>query len=79
MEFGGLVIVAVMVLFVAAVLKARRRRTRAGGLGPGATGSIYELLSEDRRKAIEIIAEERAEARDAETADGNLPELERPR
>jgi hypothetical protein len=47
--------------------------------GPGATGFIYELLSEDRRKAIEIIAEERAEARDAETADGNLPELERPK
>jgi hypothetical protein len=80
MEFGSLVIVAVMVLFIAAVVKARRRRThRSGGPGVGATGFIYELLSEDRRKAIEIIAEERAEARDAETADGNLPELEQPR
>jgi hypothetical protein len=27
---------------------------------------------EDKRKAIEIIAEERAEERDAETADGDL-------
>jgi hypothetical protein len=54
MEFGSFVIVAMMVLFVAAVVKARRRRT--GGPGPGATGSIYELLSEDRRNAIEIIA-----------------------
>jgi hypothetical protein len=79
MEFGGIVIVAVMVLFVAAVVKARRRRTHTGGPGVGATGFIYELLSEDRRKAIEIIAEERAEVRDAETADGNLPELERPK
>jgi hypothetical protein len=77
MEFGSFVIVAMMVLFVAAVVKARRRRT--GGPGPGATGSIYELLSEDRRNAIEIIAEEKAESRDAETADGNLPDLERPK
>jgi hypothetical protein len=68
-----------MVLFVAAVVKARRRTRRSGGPGVGATGFIYELLSEDKRKAIEIIAEERAEARDAETADGNLPELERPK
>ena len=79
MEFGSLVIVAVMVLFVAAVVKARRRRTQTGGPGPGATGFIYELLSEDKRNAIAIIAEEKAEARDPETADGNLPELERPK
>ena len=80
MEFGSLVIVAVMVLFVAAVVKARRRRGRASsGPGSGATGAIYDMLNEDKRKAIEIIVEEKAEAKDPETADGNLPELERPK
>jgi Flp pilus assembly CpaF family ATPase len=68
-----------MVLFVAAVVKARRRRTHTGGPGSGATGAIYDMLNEDKRKAIEIIVEEKAEARDPETADGNLPELERPK
>jgi hypothetical protein len=47
--------------------------------GPGATGAIYDLLNEDKRKAIEIIVEQKAEARDAEDADGNLPDLERPK
>jgi hypothetical protein len=81
MEFGGVVLVAMMVLFIAAVVKARRRRSQQawGNPGPGAAGAIYDMLNEDKRKAIEIIAEERAEARDGETADGNLPELEKPR
>ena len=42
-------------------------------------GAIYDLLNEDRRKALEIIVEQRAEARDPEDKDGNLPDLERPR
>ena len=36
------------------------------------------MLNEDKRKAIEMIVEERAEERDPETADGNLPELDAP-
>ena len=55
------------------------RRTRRGTVGPGAAGAFYEMLSDDRRRAIEIIVEQRAEKRDAEDADGNLPELERPK
>jgi hypothetical protein len=39
-------------------------------------GSVYDMLNEDKRKAVEIIVEERAEARDPEHKDGNLPELE---
>jgi hypothetical protein len=58
--------------------------TRLGGKGtgrpgPGAAGTIYDMLNQDRRKAIEIIVEDRAEARDPEDADGNLPDLENPR
>ena len=69
-----------MVLFVMAVLRARRMRhgRSLGSPGPGAAGAIYDMLNEDKRRAIEIIAEERAEERDPETADGNLPELESP-
>jgi hypothetical protein len=47
--------------------------------GPGAIGTVYDLLNQDRRNAIELIVEEKAEARDPEDAEGNLPELERPR
>ena len=81
MEISQIAGVVIIVLFVLAVLKARRKR---GGItfghpGPGAAGAIYDLLNEDKRKAIEIIVEQKAEETDPETADGNLPELESPR
>lgn len=66
----GVVWLAVLTLTVLAVVSiARRNRGPRGGPGPGAAGAVYELLSEDKRKAIEIIVEEKAEARDGETAD----------
>ena len=49
-----------------------------GSPGPGAAGAIYDMLNEDKRRAIEIIVEQKAEETDPETADGNLPELESP-
>jgi hypothetical protein len=55
----------------------QRPRRRYGGAMTA--GAIYDLLNEDRRKALEIIVEQRAEARDPEDKDGNLPELEDPR
>jgi hypothetical protein len=54
----------------------RPRRSYGGAMTAGA---IYDLLNEDRRKALEIIVEQRAEARDPEDTDGNLPDLEDPR
>jgi hypothetical protein len=66
-------LVAAIVLIVA-VRRAKKQR-RTGGVGPGAAGIVYDMLNEDKRNAIEIIAEERAEARDPEDKDGNLPEL----
>ena len=56
---------------------ARKRPRRRYG-GAMTAGAIYDLLNEDRRKALEIIVEQRAEARDPEDKDGNLPDLERP-
>jgi hypothetical protein len=59
--------------------RARRPPQRIGSIGPGAAGAFYEMLSEDRRKAIEIILEEKTGYHDPEDADGNLPDLEDPR
>lgn len=68
-----LVVLAAVVGVVVGI--GRRSRSRAGS---AAAGTIYDLLQEDKRKALEIIVEERAEARDPERSQGNKPELENP-
>ena len=75
MQFDGIVAVVILIVFGAAVWKVFKRRTR---VGPGTIGTMHGWLNEDKRKAIEIIVEERAEARDPEFPDGNLPDLEDP-
>jgi len=52
-----------------------RHRPRVGS---AAAGTVYDMLNEDKRNAVEVIVEGRAEARDPEDKDGNLPELELP-
>jgi hypothetical protein len=52
-----------------------RRRSRVGS---AAVGTVYGMLNEEKRNAVEIIVEGRAEARDPEDKDGNLPDLEHP-
>ena len=76
MHFEGIVALLMLAVFGAAVWKVFARRRRAG---PGTVGSIYGFLNEDKRKAAEIVVEQRAEARDPEDADGNLPDLEDPK
>ena len=66
---------AVIVIFIVSMLTRQRRR---GGLGSAAVGSVYGMLNEDKRNAVEIIVEERAAARDPEDRDGNLPDLNHP-
>ena len=68
---------AVTILLVIVIFSRQRRRR--GRLGAGATGSVYDMLNEDKRKAVEIVVEERAGARDPEDRDGNLPDLEDPK
>jgi hypothetical protein len=75
-SIGALIWVAVIVLV--AVLFTRQRR-RGRRIGAGGAGTVYDWLNEDKRNAVEIIVEERAEARDPEDRDGNLPDLERPK
>lgn len=74
---GMLVVGALLILFRVSLSskgakKVRRRGFFHGGPGAGATGAFHEMLSEDRRKAIEIVLEEKAEARDPETADDTI-------
>ena len=78
MDAASIIWLAVLILFFAAVVTIRGRR-RSGHPGPGTSGAIYDMLNEDKRKAIEIIVEEKAEETDPETADGNLPDLESPK
>ena len=66
-----------IVLLIAAFRTRQRQRRR--GVGAAAAGTMYDWLNQDKRHAIEIIVEERAEARDPEDRDGNLPDLANPR
>jgi SAM-dependent methyltransferase len=63
-------------LIVVMVFSARRKRKTGGS---AAAGAVWDLLNEDKRKAVEIIVQQRAEARDPEDAEGNKPDLERGR
>jgi hypothetical protein len=66
----------VVLLGSVALLAGIGRRSRRPGRA--AAGTIYDMLNEDKRNALEIIVEERAEARDPEHADGNLSDLQNP-
>jgi hypothetical protein len=76
---AGLIWTLAAVALVVVVMVARRGKRRASSVRAGVIGANYEWLSQDRREAVEYIIEERAEATDPERADGNLPELEKPR
>ena len=71
--------IAAIVLLVLAVRQTRSTHRRVGGVGTAAVGSVYGMLNEERRNAVEIILEERAAARDPEDKDGNLPDLANPK
>jgi hypothetical protein len=75
MAFEG--IAGIVIFALIAVVAIRRVVTRRGrsSIGPGAAGSVYDWMNQDKREALAIVVEERAEARDPEDADGNLPDL----
>jgi len=59
-----------------ALLISGGRSRHCPRVGSAAAGTVYDMLNEDKRKAVEIVVEGRAGARDPEGKDGNLPELE---
>lgn len=57
---GGLILVAIVFI---------SRRARRHG-GAGRVGAVYEWLNEDKKKALDVIVEERATRRRPENPDG---------
>jgi hypothetical protein len=45
-------------------------------VGPGASGAVYDLLNEDKRRAVELIVEQRTADTDPERATGRPPSLD---
>ena len=72
---AGVWLVVLAAIVVGLWYAGRRGRGSHRRVGAGTSGAVYDLLNEDKRKAIELIVEERAEARDPEDADGHLPDL----
>jgi hypothetical protein len=66
MTFDGLAGVLMMALFFAAVWRVFRRRKH---IGPAAAGTLEDMLNQDKRRAIQIIVEEKAEERRPEYPD----------
>ena len=67
--------VLTLVFVIVLMVRLRGRKGRDGrrvrsGPGPGAAGAVFDMMHEEKRRAIEIIAEGRAEATDPEHADG---------
>ena len=79
MDIGGVIWGVMTIVLVVVVVVARRAKRKGGALRGGVVGANYGWLTHDKQQAVEYIVEERAEARDAEDADGNLPDLEQPR
>ena len=81
---SGYFAIVILAFIVLLGVKRMRRRSRPAGRrtlrpGPGTAGTIYDLLNEDRRNAIEVIVEDKAAYTEPEHADGNLPDLEKKR
>jgi hypothetical protein len=66
-------LIAIVLLMVAA--RRIRRQRRRGGIGSAGAGTVHDWMHEEKRKAVEIVVEGRAAARDPEDRDGNLPDL----
>jgi hypothetical protein len=66
MTFDGILGILVMALFFAAVWRVFRRRKH---IGPGAAGTLEDMFNQDKRRAIQIIAEDKAEERRPEYPD----------
>jgi hypothetical protein len=60
------------VFFLLIPLIGWRLRQRRGRIGPAAVGSVYDVLNEERRRAVEIIVEEKTGERDSEHVDDTL-------
>jgi hypothetical protein len=58
-----------LVMIVLGGFAVYRVRTRRSHVGSAAAGTIYDIVQDEKRKAIEIVVANKAEARDFEHAD----------
>ena len=79
LQMGQYLSAVVGLLMLWLLVGAWRLRRKRVTMGAAAGAMMTEMLSKDRRAAIEIILEERTGERDPEDRDGNLPDLERPK
>ena len=56
----------VLGLFGFALYRLKKRRAH---IGSAAAGTVYDIIHEDKRKAIEVVVSDKAAARDFEHAD----------
>jgi len=72
-QVAGLIWAGAIVALVVLLGMAFRARKRGGAYRAGMIGATWGWQSQDKRKALEIIEEEKAEARDPEFAEGEGP------
>lgn len=63
-----------LVMLGLAGLVLYRLKTRRSHIGSAAAGTIYDIIHEDKRKAIEIVVADKAAAHDFEHADDKDPD-----
>jgi hypothetical protein len=73
-QIAGLIWAGAIVAGAVLLVMAYRARKRGGAYRSAVMGATWEWQSQDKRKAQEIIEEEKAEARDPEFAEGEGPE-----
>jgi hypothetical protein len=75
-QIAGLIWAGAILAGAALLVMAFRARKRGGAYRSAMMGATWGWQSQDKRKALEIIEEEKAEARDPEFAEGEGPEEE---
>jgi hypothetical protein len=65
-----------LVAIVGIVMAFRQIGAERPRVGSASAGTIYDWLNEDKRKAVEVVVEGRAEQRDLEHPDDTIPDDE---
>jgi hypothetical protein len=58
-----------LVMIVLGGVVLYRLKTRRSHIGSAAAGTVYDIIHEDKRKAIEVVVSDKAAAHDFEHAD----------
>lgn len=70
--------VAGLVVLVLVIVLSRRARRHGGAFRGGVVGAMYEMQNQDKQRALDVLVEGKAAQTRPESADGDLPQLEKP-